>query len=132
MAKSNAIYQTGTITSLIQGVYDGDKSIQELMGHGDFGLGTFDAADGEMIVFDGVCYKATSDGNLSVAKPQEDSPFAVVTKFIPKLESKIANVDYKALEQLLINKFPSKNTMYAIRIYAKFKHIHIQVHPAQF
>ena len=39
------------------GVYDGDLTYQELARHGDFGLGTFDALDGEMIALDGAFYQ---------------------------------------------------------------------------
>ena len=33
-----SIYQTGTINSLLQTVYDGDASIEKLSQHGNFGL----------------------------------------------------------------------------------------------
>ena len=39
------------------GVYDGDLTYQELARHGDFGLGTFEALDGEMIALEGVFYQ---------------------------------------------------------------------------
>jgi acetolactate decarboxylase len=31
--------------------------VRELLRHGDFGLGTFNRLDGEMLVNDGVCYQ---------------------------------------------------------------------------
>jgi acetolactate decarboxylase len=39
--------------ALLAGVYDGNVTIRELLRHGDFGLGTFNALDGEMLVLDG-------------------------------------------------------------------------------
>ena len=51
------IYQTSTMGALLNGVYEGDVTIRELLRHGDFGLGTFNGLDGEMLVLDGVCYR---------------------------------------------------------------------------
>jgi acetolactate decarboxylase len=74
-------YQTSTITALLAGDYDGDVTCGELLTHGDFGLGTFDGLDGEMIVLDGVVYRAKLDGTIEVVDAAEETPFAVVTFF---------------------------------------------------
>ena len=50
------VYQTSTMAALLDGIYDGDLTIAELLTHGDFGLGTFNHLDGEMVVLDGTCY----------------------------------------------------------------------------
>jgi acetolactate decarboxylase len=49
----DTLNQVSTIDALIQGVYDGDVTVGDLKKHGDFGIGTFDKLDGEMIVLDG-------------------------------------------------------------------------------
>ncbi len=38
--------------ALLDGIYDGVISFEDLKKHGDFGIGTFDQLDGEMIAFD--------------------------------------------------------------------------------
>ncbi|MCA1738575.1 MAG: acetolactate decarboxylase, partial [Actinobacteria bacterium] len=38
---------------MLDGNYDGELTFAELGARGDFGLGTFDALDGEMIGLDG-------------------------------------------------------------------------------
>ena len=53
-AAAAEVYQTSTIAALLDGIYDGDVTIAELLTHGDFGLGTFNHLDGEMVVLDGV------------------------------------------------------------------------------
>ena len=63
------VYQISTMGALLDGVYDGDVTIRELLRHGDFGLGTFNGLDGEMLVLDGVCYQLRSDGSAQVAEP---------------------------------------------------------------
>ncbi|MDE3226620.1 MAG: acetolactate decarboxylase, partial [Nitrospirota bacterium] len=53
---AHELFQTSTIGALMEGVYDGEVTYGELAKHGDFGLGTFNALDGEMIAFDGTFY----------------------------------------------------------------------------
>ena len=58
----DVLYQTSTINALLNGVYDGEVTFQELKEHGNFGLGTVDALDGEMIALDGKFYQIKTDG----------------------------------------------------------------------
>lgn len=41
------IYQVSTMTSLLDGVYDGDFDMADIPKFGDFGIGTFNKLDGE-------------------------------------------------------------------------------------
>ena len=43
----NEVFQTGLMSQLLDGIYDGDMTIGELLGHGNFGVGTFDGLDGK-------------------------------------------------------------------------------------
>jgi len=56
-AEPGRLFQTSTLQALMAGVYDGDLTFQALARHGDFGLGTFEALDGEMIALDGAFYQ---------------------------------------------------------------------------
>ena len=55
-------------------MYDGDVTIRELLRHGNFGLGTFNGLDGEMLVLDGRCYQLRADGSAEPARPDEFDP----------------------------------------------------------
>ena len=59
------LFQTSTIQALVDGAFDGDVTLGELLLHGDLGLGTLDALDGELIVVDGDAFKA----ELRIAPP---------------------------------------------------------------
>jgi acetolactate decarboxylase len=83
-AAAAEVYQTSTMAALLDGIYDGDVTIAELLTHGDFGLGTFNHLDGEMVVLDGVCHHLRSDGSAGVAAPNDQTPFAAVTWFTPE------------------------------------------------
>ena len=54
---SNILYQVSTIYALLQGVYDGILPIGKIKTHGDFGLGTLDELDGEVLALDGNHYQ---------------------------------------------------------------------------
>ena len=77
------LFQSSTIEALLDGAYDGDVSFAELSEHGDLGLGTFDAVDGEMIALDGEFLRATVDGEIHAVEPSRRTPFAVLTFFTP-------------------------------------------------
>ncbi len=79
------VFQTSVMSALLDGVYDGDMTIGELLGHGDFGLGTFDALDGELLILDGVAHQLTAGGGARRAASDQRTPFAVVTRFVPHL-----------------------------------------------
>jgi acetolactate decarboxylase len=78
---SDGLYQYSTLQALLEGVYDGDLECGELLKQGNFGIGTFNALDGEMIVLDGKCYQARVDGTIRNAPNGWSTPFATVTPF---------------------------------------------------
>src|SRR3712207_2102113 len=58
----HTLFQTSTIDALLEGKYDGDVSFAQLEERGDFGLGTLNALDGEMIELEGNFYQVKADG----------------------------------------------------------------------
>ena len=58
----HVMFQASTFEALLESHYDGEVTFEELAGHGNLGLGTFDAVDGEMIAVDGEFFRATPDG----------------------------------------------------------------------
>jgi hypothetical protein len=57
-------YQISTSAALVQGVHDGAVSSRTPHANGDFGLGTFEHLDGEMVVLDGNIYQVRGDGTV--------------------------------------------------------------------
>jgi acetolactate decarboxylase len=45
-AEDDVLFQVSTIDALLQGVFDGFFTIEDLKKHGDFGIGTFDSLGG--------------------------------------------------------------------------------------
>ena len=54
----HVIFQTSTIDAPADGAYDGDVTFSQLRDHGDLGLSTFEACDGEMIAVEGEFFRA--------------------------------------------------------------------------
>jgi acetolactate decarboxylase len=118
------VYQTSTMGALIDGVYDGDVTNQELLRHGNFGLGTFNRLDGEMLVLDGVCYQLRGDGSATIAGPDELTPFAAVTWFVADHTIDLpAPCDRAELKALIDDSLDGTNLMVAVRVTGDFSMI---------
>ena len=117
-----SVYQTSTISALLAGVYDGELTISELLTHGDFGLGTFNHLDGEMVILDGVCYHLRADGSVSVANGTDLTPFAAVTHFHAQHELPIEKATTRdALTALVDDTLGSVNVGATVRISGTFE-----------
>jgi acetolactate decarboxylase len=66
------------------GVYDGSLSIGQLKPYGDFGLGTFDKLDGELLALNGQFYQITADGKAKAVTAKQTSPFVMLSFFQPQ------------------------------------------------
>jgi acetolactate decarboxylase len=126
------LYQSSTMGALLDGVYDGDVTIAEILRHGDFGLGTFNHLDGEMVILDGVCYHLRADGSATVAAATELTPFAAVTRFHTEHTLLIGEPTNRADVIARIDKLiGSANLMYAIRIRGRFSEVSTRTVMAQ-
>ena len=74
------MYQVSTLQALMLGYSRAVISVEELLSHGDTGLGTFTDVDGEMIVLGGSCYRAMENGDIAAAEPERGVPFSTVCK----------------------------------------------------
>src|SRR6201985_2978268 len=75
----HTLFQVSTSGALVQGIYERVVSSRLLLNYGDFGLGTFENLDGEMVVLDGAIYQVRSDGKVLNITDDVGTPFAVVT-----------------------------------------------------
>lgn len=118
------VYQTSTMVSLMQGLYDGNVEYRAVMRHGDFGIGTFNALDGEMVALDGKFFRLRSDGTVSRVSGDELTPFAAVTRFQPNIDHTAAGrLVREQCEELFHALAPSDNLFYAIRVDGAFPSI---------
>ncbi len=119
------IYQISTSTALVEGVDRGAVSSRILLEHGDFGLGTFEGMDGEMVVLDGAIYQVRADGSVEHRRDDFAIPFAVVTRF--REDECFETGKIGSLEELERTSDPhreSENLFYALRVEGVFDHVH--------
>jgi Alpha-acetolactate decarboxylase len=76
MAKTNILYQHGTLALLVPGLLDGTLTMDELLKHGDTGIGTGEGLDGELIILDGTPYQLDGDGKINILDGNFTMPFA--------------------------------------------------------
>lgn len=120
-------YQTSLLSALMQGVYDGDVTVGSLLKHGDFGLGTFNALDGEMIVIDAKVYQLFGDGTAKQAPADLKTPYAAVIPFEPDFNQTITGTPNKLnFEAQLDQIAASLNLFYAIRVDGRFPRMRIR------
>lgn len=126
------LFQTSLMSALIDGVYDGDMSIEELLQHGDFGLGTFNELDGELVAFDSEVHQLREDGSARVARLDQKTPFAVVTHFRPTMCGTLAEPCTKEEVHAVIDELIcSPNLFCAFRIDGRFSSVQTRTVPRQ-
>ncbi|RXH58117.1 acetolactate decarboxylase [Granulicella sibirica] len=131
LAKStHTLFQISTSRALVQGVYEEAVSAGQLLLHGDFGLGTFDALDGEMVLLDGVIYQVKSDGTVHRVQDDAGTPFATVLHFSDDDESVLTNlISFGDLCDLCDEHRRSQNVFYAFRVDGRFSRIRTRAMP---
>lgn len=128
----DTVFQYSTIDALLGGLYDGEMDLQNLKYQGDFGLGTLNGLDGELVLLDGTAYHVTAGGKATIPADTSKTPFATASFFqedsILQLD-KIKNLE--GLNEAVAQGLPSKNNFYAIRIDARFSFVKARAIPKQ-
>ncbi|MCX6997723.1 MAG: acetolactate decarboxylase [Kiritimatiellaeota bacterium] len=126
------LFQTAPIAALLAGVYDDVFTLGELRRHGDFGLGTLTALDGEMIVLEGCCYQVRADGQVRVLPDTNTTPFAAVTFFKPtRTTAPLTATNLLQVCAALDRTLPSANLFYAVCITGRFDAVTTRSVPRQ-
>jgi acetolactate decarboxylase len=121
----HTLFQVSTSGALVQGVYKRAVSSTFLLNYGDFGIGTFDHLDGEMVVLDGAIYQVRGDGIVTRIVDDTGTPFAVVVHFVADQDQIIESASsFKDLAKICDQYRDSDNLFYAFRIDGHFEHIH--------
>ncbi|MBE0651392.1 MAG: acetolactate decarboxylase [Bacteroidales bacterium] len=131
--KQGTLFQTSTINALLQGDYDGTMTFGQLKKHGNFGLGTVNTLNGEMVGLDGKFYQVRTDGKAYLISDTMKTPFAEVTFFKPdttvSLDDSIGS--FEQLQSYLDKLLPTPNIFYAFRITGRFDDIETRSVPQQ-
>lgn len=123
--ESVKMFQVSTLQALMLGYSRPVISVSELLSHGNTGLGTFEDVDGEMIVLDGKCYRATEKGNVVLAEAEKGVPFSAVCNMNEGRTFELGAFktidDLKNKLNLLIEEGFGLNSMHMVRIDGDFE-----------
>jgi acetolactate decarboxylase len=129
---SDEISTVSTLSALMEGVYEGTISGAEMRKKGDFGLGTFDALDGELIMLDNAIYRATPDTKLSVMDDKTSIAYAVVKFFNTDVRFEVSFVQSMTeLGKRIDDNVKLDNVMLAIKVTGKFENLLLRAVPKQ-
>ncbi len=127
----DTLYQVGSLDDLAHGRLDGDSTVSRVLEQGDIGLGTFNALNGEMIVIDGRCYRASADGTVTEVPSGELTPFAQVSRFDEDGSVAVnGRMNMSEVEALLDASLPSSTVFYLLRVDGTFT-VTVRSVPAQ-
>jgi acetolactate decarboxylase len=123
----HTLYQVSTAGALVEGVYQGAVSVGVVREHGDFGLGTFEDLDGEMVVLDGHVFRVSSSGEVHEVPDDVTTPFAVVTRFGDPDVVVVESVDDLAALTGAVDRLrDSANVFFAVRVEGRFDALHVR------
>ena len=128
------INQVSLLQGLTFGDYYGSKSAAEVKEMGDIGIGTFDKLNGELIMLDGIIYRAAGDGSVEAVDDSETIPFCDVTFFDEDESQELTKIkDLSGLKEALDEKASTlgTNRFYMVRIDGTFNEMHVRSELAQ-
>ncbi len=126
------VFQAAVWDNFAGGNFSGFMPFSELAKHGDFGIGTLDGLDGEMIALNGEFYHIATDGKPKQIEPSAKTPYADVTYFEADKTQTVAGLNYTKLQSYLDNSLPSKTAIYAIKVTGTFDYVLARSPPKQY
>ena len=116
----------------MEGVYDGSVTVGSLKQYGDFGLGTLESLDGEMIEQDSNFYQVKVDGTVNPVPDAIKVPFACLTFFDTDNQQLLQEgMDFQSTQSLIDDLLPTVNIFHAIKISGTFSYMKTRSVPAQ-
>ena len=131
--KEDALYQVSAFNVFASGNFDRNITFAELARHGDFGIGTVNGLNGEMIALDGKFYQIPITGVPREIGLSEKTPYATVSFFEKDFALQVENVSsYLNLTSIINSTIPNYNLIYAIRLHGYFDFVQTRSVPMQY
>ena len=129
---ANTLFISTPVNALVEGIYEENIPLSEVKKHGDFGLGTFNTLDGEMMLLDGEIYRTAHDGRIYPMSDDVLTPFACASFFRPACHEDIAEeMSHESFMAFLEEILPSPNLFYVFRIDGEFRTMKTRSVPPQ-
>lgn len=128
----STLYEHGTLAALMAGNMGGTITVNELLKHGNTGIGTFDGLNGEVIILDGEVYQAVSDGHVNhVTTRDAKMPFASVHFPDHPATVKLDQVNFDLLNGRFVDDHQLSNVFAFLQLHGHFEKVHTRIAPKQ-
>ncbi len=132
IGQRHSVFQVSTLGALNTGVYEGAATFAEIKQYGNFGLGTFDGLEGELVALDNEFYQIKNDGSVYPVTDEMKTPFAAVTFFRKERSLRLpGQLTYQTLQKGIDRQLSTQNLPYAIRIQGIFPYLKVRSVPKQ-
>ena len=121
--QTDVLYQVNSFDILMQGNYDGNWLSDDVLENGDFGIGSFDRLNGEMVLVDGQMFRIHASGEAQQTDTGESACIATLCWFMEDFEFEVQNLSIEELKQKIKTQLPDTTLFYAIRIEGEFEAI---------
>jgi len=122
--RGSIVNQVCTAADLIEGNFEDSFLIKDIIPSNDFGLGTFNHLNGEMIIYNGKIYRAKYDGEIEEVFHGK-SPFIIATKFTEANPFLLKELNQELTKKELKSKI-DKTSIYAIKIDGSFSFLDLR------
>ena len=127
--RDKVLFQVSLLQGLTLGDYHGSVSVADIKKNGDTGLGTFNRLNGEMIILDGIVYRAAGDGSVEIVPDDETIPFGCAT--FMNVDDTVSLSGVGSIEELhgILNDHVKEygvNRFYVIRIDGTFHEVNVR------
>lgn len=132
-SNSNQLFQHSTMGALVGAQFAGSITFADLLKEGDIGIGTLHDFDGELVVIDGEAYQIKSNGQAYLKQPEETTPFASVSQFVPSISFEVRGGMTRLGIEEKIRSYAeiSPNIFFAVKLTGTFKTVDTRVVPKQ-
>ena len=121
---SDEIFQYSTSAGFAAKKWDGSITYAQVQNLGDFGLGTFNGLDGEMILLEGKFHKIRLNGEAEEVKRDEKTPFVTVKFFKADQNFELdKELSMEEMNDWIFSRLENPEAMAAVKIEARFKYI---------
>lgn len=115
------IFQYSSKQAFIERKLDGSISYEELKKLGNFGLGTFNGLNGEMVALDGKFYRVPFSGVPEEAQDSNLAPYCVLKFFNSDFKTNISDtLTFDQIEQIILASVNDTTKPFAIKVNGKY------------
>ncbi|HEY7106974.1 MAG TPA: acetolactate decarboxylase [Acidimicrobiia bacterium] len=131
-SRPHEVVQAGTIAALLDGHYDGDLRVGDVLARADTGVGTIQQLDGELVVVDGHAYVAHADGRVDPVTDDTKTPFVVACRFVAAARRPVTTaLGLDELCRALDELAPAGEPVVAVRVDGRFRDVRLRSVRAQ-